>query len=133
MTSRFIAFRTVKELEGGKTNRADYAAVFQIQIGHLDGAARRLSHIRVNLCREPSSLVDDDALHEAVFRSINLRDHEPAKLNRMNHCLAFPRRTCQWAACVQNEWNQRASLPPSTEMDAPVMKDALSDATNIIV
>jgi len=29
--------------------------------------------------------------------------------------------------------SQRASFPPSTAMDAPVMKDALSDATNRMV
>src|SRR5882757_7610602 len=33
-----IAFRFIKEGERGKTNRADDTAVFQIQIGHFDGA-----------------------------------------------------------------------------------------------
>src|ERR1700693_156735 len=33
-------------------------------------------------------------------------------------------------ACVSTKKNQRASFPPSTAMDAPVMKEALSDATN---
>ena len=39
----------------------------------------------------------------------------------------------RWAACLPTEQNQRASFPPSTAMDAPVMKDALSDATNRMV
>ena len=38
-----------------------------------------------------------------------------------------------WVGLGTVEQNQRASFPPSTAMDAPVMKDALSDATNRMV
>src|SRR5687768_14637270 len=69
---RLAALDTVKEPEGGKSNRAGHAAVVQVQVGYFDWTVGRLRHIRPDVRVQSRSLFDDDPLGVGVIRPIHV-------------------------------------------------------------